>query len=236
MFYQLAVEDIEPNHWLAWVLELPGCFSSASTEVEAVARAPEAIAAYFAWLSGHDPTLPAMLEPVEVKVVERFRAFPSSEEPDYLVNAFFEDDRRPLTYWEVAGVLRLLTWTRQELLQLVGAAEQEALANPLAALEGRSITDLLNHIAGAENWYFSRLGLGLPRPQLPEPPLERLELVRANTRTRLAALIGDEQITEKVGERWSTRKVLRRTLWHEQDHTRQIRQLLPEAVKGGKKG
>jgi predicted RNase H-like HicB family nuclease/uncharacterized damage-inducible protein DinB len=226
MRYRLAVEDIEPNHWVAWVLDLSGCFSSASTEAEAVGRAPECIAAYYAWLSGHDPSLPAVAEPVEVEVVERFRAFPSSEAPDYLVNAFFEDDRRPLMYWEIVAALRLLTWTRQELLQLIGAATGEQLNQPIRGIEQRSVADLLQHIAGAENWYFTRLDLGLARSQLPDAPLERLEVVRANTQTHLVSLNGDERITEKVGERWSARKVLRRTLWHEQDHIRQIRQLL----------
>jgi len=25
---QLAVEDIEPGHWITWVLDLPGCYGS----------------------------------------------------------------------------------------------------------------------------------------------------------------------------------------------------------------
>jgi predicted RNase H-like HicB family nuclease len=27
MIYQLAVEEIEPDHWVAWVPDLLGCFS-----------------------------------------------------------------------------------------------------------------------------------------------------------------------------------------------------------------
>jgi predicted RNase H-like HicB family nuclease len=88
MLYRLAVEDIEPNHWVAWVLDLPGCFSSAQTEAEAVAQAPERILTYYAWLSSHDPSLPVVKGLPAVTVVDRFRAYTSPADPDYLVNAF----------------------------------------------------------------------------------------------------------------------------------------------------
>ncbi len=28
MRHRIAVEEMEPNHWIAWVLELPGCYSN----------------------------------------------------------------------------------------------------------------------------------------------------------------------------------------------------------------
>lgn len=31
MRIRLAVEDIEPNHWVAWALDLPACYSSTAT-------------------------------------------------------------------------------------------------------------------------------------------------------------------------------------------------------------
>jgi predicted RNase H-like HicB family nuclease len=220
MLYRLAVEDIEPNHWVAWVLDLPGCFSSAQTEAEAVAQAPERILTYYAWLSSHDPSLPVVKGLPAVTVVDRFRAYTSPADPDYLVNAFFEDDRRPLTYWEVAGAQRLLSWTRQDLLKMMRSI-------PLNLLAG-SVGDLLKHMAGAENWYFKQLGLELEPRQLPADPLAMFETVRANTRAKLPQLIGSQKVTESSGEQWSARKVLRRTLWHEQDHTLQIGQLLAQ--------
>ena len=56
MRYRLGMEDIEPDHYVAWALDLPGCFSSARSEADAVAHAPERIAGYYAWLAGHDGT------------------------------------------------------------------------------------------------------------------------------------------------------------------------------------
>ncbi|MBN1318801.1 MAG: hypothetical protein JXA42_25195 [Anaerolineales bacterium] len=91
MLYRVAVEDIEPNHWVAWILDLPACFSSAQTQASAIALVPEQISTYYSWLQGHDGSLPVVTEPgqVEVEIVETFNSFPSTQDPDYVVNAFF---------------------------------------------------------------------------------------------------------------------------------------------------
>ncbi len=40
MNYRIAVEDMEPDHWIAWVLDLPGCYSSAKTSSKAISQVP----------------------------------------------------------------------------------------------------------------------------------------------------------------------------------------------------
>jgi hypothetical protein len=226
MRYRLAVEDMESDHWIAWVLDLPACFSSARTQTDAVARSPGCITEYYTWLKGHDGSLPAMVEPVEVEIVETFHSFPCSDDPDYLVNAFFDDDRRSLDYWTVEITLRLLQWTRQDLLKVVQPVSKEQLNKPVAGELRGSIAGLLEHVAFAENWYFDQIGLGLNQAQLPDDPFDMLSVVRANTRAHLVKLIGDERIYKDRDESWSARKVIRRTLWHERDHTRHILKLL----------
>ncbi len=228
MQYRLAVEDIEPNHWVAWVLDLPACYSSGRTEAEAVARAPVRIAEYYTWLSKHNKSLPLVNEPIEVQGIEIFHAFASSRDPEFIVNAFFENDRRPLTYWDVAVALDLLLWTRQDLTQVLQPIVPERLNQPFADGQG-SIADILLHIAGAERWYLDCVGMGIAREQLPSDPLDRLDAVRASTRLQLIKLIGDERITEDYDELWSGRKVIRRALWHERDHTQHIVQLLAQS-------
>jgi len=225
MRYRLAVEDVEPSRWVGWVLDLPACFSSAHTEADAVSRAPQSIEAYYRWLASYDSSLPVVSGPFEVELVETFHSFASDEDPEYLVNAFFQDDRCPLAYWDVEVALRLLKWTHQDLLEVVGSVTREQLSKPLAGETRGSIAGIVEHVAGAENWYFEQLGMGLDRTQLPDDPLEKLEVVRTNTRTRLVELIGDERITRNCGELWSARKVVRRALWHERAHTQQIERL-----------
>jgi uncharacterized damage-inducible protein DinB len=228
MHIRLAVEDVEPNHWIAWALNLPACYSSATTIADAVAHAPQKIKEYFSWLLGHDRSVLIINEPIKVEVVETFHSFASSEDPDYIVNAFFEDDRRPLEYWEVEIALRLLDWTRQDLLGVIHSTTKDQLTIAILGEVRGSITGILNHVAIAENWYFNQLGYGIEQAQLPGDPLEMLKVVRANTREHLVKLIGDERITKNCDELWSARKIVRRTLWHERDHTQQSRQLLTD--------
>jgi uncharacterized damage-inducible protein DinB/predicted RNase H-like HicB family nuclease len=228
MRYRIATEDIEPNHWVAWILDLPACFSSAQTQADAVALVPERISAYYSWLLSHDSSLSVITEPiqVEVEIVETFHSFPSMQDPEYVVNAFFEDDRRVPNYWDVELALRLLQWTRRDLLAVLQSVTQEQLSEPIPGQVSGSIAGIIKHIAGAENWYFGQLDLALDRAQLPNDPLDMLKAVRANTRAQLVKLIGNERITQNCGEFWSARKVIRRTLWHERDHTQHIAHLL----------
>jgi hypothetical protein len=183
------------------VLDLPGCFSSAQSREGAVAQAPSRIADYFAWIMGHDPSLPKVSGPFEVDVVEVFEAYPCPEDPDYLVNAFFEDDRRPLSYWEVEAGLRLLEWTRQDLLEAIRPLPSETLQTPIQGQVHGSIAGVLEHVCRAENWYLDQFDRSIDWSSLPEAILGKLEAVRANTRRQLVTLIGQTRIAEWCDER-----------------------------------
>ncbi|MCL4505694.1 MAG: DinB family protein [Chloroflexi bacterium] len=172
--------------------------------------------------------MPLITEPVEVAIAETFHSFASAQDPEYLVNAFFADDRRPPGYWDVALALRLLQWTRQDLLQAIQSATPAQLNQPIAGEVSGSIAGIMKHIAGAENWYLNQLDSALDRAGLPDDPLDMLTAVRANTRAQLVKLVGDERITLNCGESWSARKVIRRALWHERDHTQHIAHLLAQ--------
>ena len=217
---------MEPDHWIAWVLDLPGCYSSAKTSSKAISQVPFNISRYFSWISSYDSDLLIPREPVKIEVIESFKAFQSTEDPDYIVNAFFEDDKHPLEYWDVVIGQRLLDWSRSEFIKVIQNIDETRLNLPIPNETRGSIAGIIDHIAGAENWYFSMLGLSLKRDALSEKHQEKMVQVRQNTKTQLWKLIGDAQITEKRGELWSARKILRRTLWHEQDHTQHIEQLL----------
>ena len=233
MLFRLAVEDMETDRWIAWAVDLPGCFSPAWTESEAIAKAPEHIAAYFSWLKSHDDSLTAPGGRVETQVVETFHSYPSRVQSDYLVNALFEHDRRPLAYWDVEAALRLLAWTREDLLAAVRGATEETLNAPRPREIGGSVAGVLRHVAGAENWYLEQMGMGVGRDRLPEDPLLMLTTVRMNTSARLPELVEDSRVLEgDGGELWSGRKVVRRALWHELAHTRHVGRLLAHPGNG----
>ncbi len=218
--YRLGVEDIEPNHWVAWVLELFGCYSKARNREEAIAAAPSRITQYFEWLSKHGYNVPRGAEPIEVEVGESFKSFIS--EGNYIVNAFFKDDRRPLNHDEIERALRLLEYTRGDLLQVINQMPPRRIDEPIRGEVQGSIRGILNHVAWAEWWYFDRLNLAFKEEQMPDDVMSMLEKVRTHTRHQLPRLVGDTGITERIGEHWSARKIIRRTLWHERTHTEQI--------------
>ncbi len=235
MKFRLAIEEIEPDHWVAYVLDLPGCFSRASQEQEAIDRAPQCIRQHFSWLRRHGVLTPPEDIPFETVVVERFLPYESEEEAGYLVNAFFEDDMRPLSFWEVEAARRLMDWSRQDLLSQVSSLEESRLLVPVPNEKFATMRGILFHIANAENWYLDRMGLGVPFASLPEEAFERLRVVRANAWSQLPHLIGEERLTRHSGEQWSGRKVVRRLLWHERDHYLHIQQVLASSSLEPKK-
>lgn len=83
--------------------------------------------------------------------------------------------------------------------------------------------------------FFSRLDfrlrrvvvLGSARPKLPArgSPGRTAPAARGDAGIHyrsIPSLVGRSDIKEKSGELWSGRKLVRRTLWHERDHTTQI--------------
>jgi uncharacterized damage-inducible protein DinB len=204
MIYAVGVEDIEPDHWVAWAFAHPGLTGKGSTPDEAVA------------------SLRTALREGDIQVTEQFRAYPSEEDPDYLVNAFFEDDRRPLANDEVRTALDELEKSRQELLLLVSRVPLDVLAQPIPGETFGSVQGILRHIARAGWWYCDRLDSAAAWTTLPDEPFAALAVSRDNTRAWLPTLVGDERTATLQGETWSARKVLRRTLWHERDHTQHI--------------
>ncbi len=187
MLYRLGVEDIEPNHWVAWVLELPGCYSKARNREDAIANAPSTIDQYFEWLASHGCETARPPGRTEVEIGESWTSFLSKG--DYIVNAFFEDDRRPLSSDDVEHTLMLLEFTRDDLLQVVQQISPERLDKPIEGEVQGSIRGVLKHIATAERWYFDRLNLAFDRKEMPDDVMDMLVKMRAYTRHKLPQLV-----------------------------------------------
>ena len=212
--YSLAVELVEPDHWVAYILDLPGCFSSAKTEEAAVGKSRERIREYFEWLATHgeDVVVPDL---IEIKVDEHYvppdRQLRETSIGDiYIVNAFFRHDARPLTKEDLQESTRVLSYQREDLL---------ALLDSQVAPEDEK---LLLHVGSAEWWYWDRMDLAFPREDLPDEWRARLSVTRAFTLDNLPSLLELSDTKEKMGETWSARKLLRRVIWHERDHMSQI--------------
>jgi uncharacterized damage-inducible protein DinB len=135
-------------------------------------------------------------------------------------------------------LLRLLAHSRADLLALVQPLPDEFLdwqPDPGA----HSLRRVLRHVGNAEEWYVSRL---VPPETLPPEwehdkdlaPFEFLEMERRTAIARLRQLTEEERSgvfcpsawTRHPEEAWTARKVLRRFLEHEREHTGQAREIL----------
>lgn len=199
----VGVEDIEPGHWVAWVLAIPGCYASGRTEHDALAGVPDA----YRVETGRDA-------PGPVRVVERWRGVPAADDSDFIINATFADDRRPLDVADIQpGIARVIE-SHRRLGEVVAGHELP-----------EEISGIIRHLATAEQWYLANLDL-VPDGERPDDPLERFAWIRAFTLRALPTLADRDMVADCGGEDWTPRKVLRRTIWHERDHTQQIATIL----------
>jgi uncharacterized damage-inducible protein DinB len=220
MPYLLDLEEME-GRWIAHAGALLGCFASAEAREAAVAGTAQAIAAYAGWRTRHGDPGFTVDTPATTAVDEVHRAWNAA--PDYEVNAFFARDRAPLGDDDIRLYRQLLEWSRADLLAAAAGLAPADLQHTPPGLW--PIGGILNHTARAENWYLSRLGLALDGLDALPDVFTRLERVRARLAAALPGLAGDERVAVVDGETWSPRKLLRRALWHERDHTGHILQV-----------
>jgi len=233
--YRAYLEIDGAGRCLAHVLSLPGCIVRAPSREEALAQLPAAIRSYHSWLRRHGESV----EPeaaVEVEIAEVQSGLGPFERRSRA--ALFAPDKQPLSVEELERHLQLLTYSRSDLLDLVGDLSDELLDwQPHAA--SFSLRSLLRHVGNAEQWYVSRL---VPAGTLPEewaadeemPLFEFLEMERRTATARLQRLTTEERSATiyptawsyHPEEPWTARKALRRFVEHEREHTDQARQLL----------
>ncbi len=229
MHIRIGLENGDENRSVAWALDFPGCFAYGADSSEALVRVVPAYLAYRSWIRHHGglPGLPEDRE-LDLKLVESWNVYWIDEDFEkgpgkpYAVNAWFHEDWKPLTRAEGRRAAALLQWAREDLLAaLAGLTAAELDAERPG--ERWSIRGIARHVANAEWWYLERLGLaGVERAALPEDVLERLAVVRARLLHVLPDLEGLDLVVGRNGEFWSPRKLIRRALWHERDHTDHI--------------
>ncbi|NIS78749.1 MAG: DUF664 domain-containing protein [Anaerolineales bacterium] len=225
MPYIVCAEEND-RRWIAHVPDLPGCYSSHTDREKAIYAIPDTIQHFMIWCESHGIHISGLAGPMLVAEVIRAWEF----EDGYEVNAFFASDRPPLVKAELEEYRLLLIATRNDLKSVVSGLSENELHWEFPE-ERWPIQGVLMHVARAEHWYLDRLGLGFPKSEFPEDPFEALEKVRNHTLESLPSLSKFTGVVTLAGETWTARKVMRRTLWHERDHTEHIqklRTLLPE--------
>ena len=204
------------GQWIAHASALPGCYAGAGDRETALALVPDAIREFVAWRRMHGET-GGVDDAVDTHVEEIVREWPDPADPEYIVNAFFASDVPALTADDIRWARERLDWQRAELFAAFDGLSPEVMRQPV---DGEwSIGGILNHTGRAEWWYLERLDLALPRDQEPKDWRGRLDMAREQLLRVLTSLEGVARVVVKNAEMWSPRKMLRRALWHERDHT-----------------
>jgi len=226
LYLEVGSVDHEGGSCLAWVLDLPGCVAYAASVEEAIARAPEAAQGYLNWLRNHGESVPDIEidpDPAEILQVSFLNG--------YEINSIFGPDFGAPSDEELERCLRWMGYSREDLLKLVRSLSRETLDAEVRS-GGPTIRKVLEHVARAEEWYVSRLEPDPSQVSAPdvgsEDVFKRLEAVRAWAIERLQTLPSErrKRIIVHEGEAWTFKKVLRRFLYHEAYHRRQIEEFL----------
>jgi uncharacterized damage-inducible protein DinB len=235
MRYQVYIES-QGTHCMGHVLTLPGCFVRGRSRADVLRSLPRAVRDYWAWLRRHSEGSPEEDAEISLDVAEEVVGTGPFNPGD--AAALFPAERSPVTLDRIEDYLRFMSYSRSDLLELVADRPDKVLDWRESQTEF-SLRILIRHIGNAEQFYISRL---FEPDQLPPewaadrtfPVFEFLDLERRGCIDYLRRL--DERqrcevfrpphFTDHPEEEWTARKVLRRFVEHEREHTSQAREIL----------
>lgn len=228
MQIRIGLENEIEGRSLAWVLDHPGCFAYGKDGTEAILRTPHALLTYREWVGEHtDISWLQDLEDFDIALTEIFECYNvKSGDKDIEINAWFNDDTRPLSSMEIERGGALLEWSRTDLEDLISPLTREQLEKKFPG-ERWNIEGVARHVANANWWYMDRLGLAtLELAKTSNNSLERINQVQQLMLQVLPSLTNQSMTVVIDGETWSPRKALRRSIWHMRDHYFHIERLL----------
>jgi len=225
MTYDVYLQAGDDDLIYAHVPSLMGCNWNAATPEEALARAPQAIAAHLAWLRRHGQAAPPEEEPILVRTAQQ--AEQSAREGALVY--FLPTDREAVSAAEMQQLLGLMACARADLLALARHLPDQVLDREPAP--GRwPIRQILQHVANGERWLLGRIvdPSQLPAVNTSLSVWQLLEAVRALAVKQLLGLDEAQRTAAVVteGEMWSARKVCRRLIEHELEHCAHVLEVL----------
>lgn len=242
-----AIENGTPDIWYGRIIDLPGTITKAHSREGLLQNLELEVNEHILWLKHYNEEISISNQQIIIK--EEVFNVPQLGESGGAM-AFFEFDKQPVTSERLQYYLKLMEFSRQSLLELIGKFPLENISEQLPD-SNRTIIQILTHISNTEEWYKSRFGkeadnlyekyIGMTTDRLDRKPvLERLELVRIGCINVLkdlvvqkgAQIFSRDAFTSYPTEQWSTTKVLRRFIEHEREHyysIRKRRQFLTES-------
>ncbi|MEM2202219.1 MAG: type II toxin-antitoxin system HicB family antitoxin [Candidatus Bathyarchaeia archaeon] len=223
----------------AFVPDCPGCWVFGCSLESALSKLRTVVAEWFNWLERHGERVPAEARDFEIEVAEVLRVSYNPVEagkPEPL----FWSEVAPITKKDIAWTLKLMEYSREDLLGLVSSLGNEVL-DWLPPGKPRTIRNCLRHIAYVEPWYITRLDVELPT-RYPRNVFELLshtrkavaDYLRSMPKDRMRGVFQPKKDKSPMCNLWTARKVLRRLVDHERLHTRYIANVLQAYGRLGK--
>ncbi len=224
------VESNAAGHAIAFALDVPGACGKGSSLEAALDDLRGDLAWTDRWLALHGA------EPAGTRRLNVAQTVEATGDPLHGdTEGFFDRDAVGFTDADLRRTRRFLAWSRTDLLSRLAPLGDAGL-DMRTAPGTRTIREIVDHVAIAEWWYTTR---NLENPsrardwrEYGRDPFERLRRVRRMLEdeylARLQAIPAGERSRQYVhnGEVWTARKALRRAVWHELYHLKQIEQIL----------
>lgn len=231
MRFTICLESNERGDSLAHVLEHPGCQAMGRRQ-EVLERMPRQIAGFRGWLRLHGQALPRIpAAGYEIEIVEEQAADPRLFESGSRLS-LFEADRRPLSDAALEARLNVAGRSRRDLLSMTRRLPPATLRRER---EGRSVEQILRHVAYVEFWYAWAVHREWPEPEgEPESVWELLDFARREAFSGLRSLPPGRRgriyhrppEATNAEERWTHGKAVRRLLEHHLEHAAEVWRIL----------
>jgi hypothetical protein len=244
---RVAIENGETALWYGRIIDLLGTHARATNKAELLSELKAELLYHLRWLKRHREPVESF-DAEDLRVTEEITGIRELGESGGEV-ALFDFDRQVVDARLLRMALRHMKYNRLDLLDACRDLEDEQL-KVVPSGKRRSITDILEHVCNAEEFYISRLGrdadqtyevyLGIPVSEADGLPIfARLEVVRNACIQTLEELVPSKhegafkrtEFTHYPEERWTAFKILRRFLEHEREHIYNIRNYLNIPVR-----
>jgi hypothetical protein len=230
-------ETKESGETILFAFDYPGACGWGPTWSHAAERLKHDTLFTTHWMSKHGAESDAPSN-MNLHVVEAVEATGNPLECDS--EGFYSWDNEPFEDTMIDETLRWLNASRVDLLSLVQGLGDDVLDKRLT--EGkRTVREIIDHIAIAEWWYTTRVSSSRDSirswENYGQDAFSRLQLVREMfvhdfaERMRQMPYVNRSQVFERNGELWTPKKVLRRAVWHELLHLKQLLRLIPKLTQ-----
>jgi hypothetical protein len=206
---------------LGHIIQLPGAFVRAPTEVEALSKVMSEMKSYNRWLGAKLPPS------VRTMIVQWHQSQLRVEDADSEI--LLDVDRKPFLDGEFATLLDLVRYSGETIYEAYEEAElkewvdESRRRNTFYGTVPSTIQEVLGHVNSAQHFYMARLGV----------PLENgtddfLEVRRrcVDEFVRLHDSGINSNLYSSENELWTLKKVLRRLVWHDRIHGKAIIRIL----------